>query len=42
MILEGYNPPQSLLEAVNRDSGAPPLTPEEAEQARADARSIMA
>jgi hypothetical protein len=42
MILEGHEPPQSLLAAVNRDSGAPPLTPEEADQARADARSIMA
>jgi superfamily II DNA/RNA helicase len=42
LILEGHEPPQSLLAAVYRDCNAPPLTPEEAEQARADARSIMA
>jgi len=42
MILEGHNPPQSLMAAIYRDCDAPPLTPEEAEQARADARSIMA
>jgi hypothetical protein len=42
LILEGHDPPQSLLAAIYRGCDAPPLTQEEAEQARSDARSIMA